>query len=130
QALRFDAIEPHQVLPERVHQAVERLVRRRLALEAAARQDERPALVGVVEEAAHQRGLAHARLAVNEAYDRASLSCGAERLVERGEVALAADQPRRAVRRGAARRRRRRTGVAAEPAQDVAPRRTRRRLAA
>jgi hypothetical protein len=120
--LHLLAREPGQVAAERVDQAVERLVRHRLALVAAPGQHHRAALLGqLARDPLDQHALAHAGAAVHQHGHRLPVAHrGGERLAQHLRVRAPAHQrrrvlrarPRRAARNG------RRGQAAAQPAQD------------
>ena len=85
-------IEPHQVAAERVDDAVDRLVRDRLALVGAAAKDEGAAAHELVEEVLHEGRLAHARRPGHAHGDRCASSDGVEGALQGLQRGLAADE--------------------------------------
>src|SRR6185503_7275900 len=88
----IDIGEPAQVTRECVDHAVERLVRHRLALVAAAGEHERAVRYGLVAEVTDERRLADARRALDEHADRAAAFETSECVAEHGQLAAATDE--------------------------------------
>ena len=113
--------KPFEVMGERVHQAVERLVRNGLPLEAPPRENHgaRVTRADPVEKTPHERALAHSRLPVESDCQGLPLLHLAERFQKAGELDPAPDKERFAPAGRSGRCEVRVRGVASEPLEDL-----------